>query len=110
MDVENLLGELVGQNWRTLPDNEVVGALGMAAVYAVLRGSPANPGAIANFLGIEKWLLYRPLKALSLNGVFQRNKLDGDRQKLEERDPLTWLYYAGYASEATGNVVIDAHR
>lgn len=103
-DLEQLIGDLVGQNWRSLPEREVNGALGIAIVHAVLKGCSPNASNIANYLGIEKWQLYRPLKALSLNGVFQRHKLDDDKKKLEQKDPLTWLYYAGYASEATGNV------
>lgn len=106
-EVESLVSELVGSNWRSLPKNEVDGALGIAIVYLVLQGCSPNAVTLATKLGIDKWWISRPLKALSLNGVFQRHRLEGDRAKLEAKDALTWLYYAGYASESTGIVEVN---
>lgn len=101
---ESLISELIGSNWRTLPENELNGALGIAIVYAVLRGCPPIADRLADYLGVDRKKLEKPLHALSINGAFLRHKFNADRSNLEKRDKLTWLYYAGYASEATGIV------
>jgi hypothetical protein len=106
-ELESLIAELIGNNWRYLREPDINGAWGIAIVWAVLKGCSPNAGAVSKYLGVDKPLLQRAFWSLSMNGVFQRHRFDADKAKLEAKDPLTWLYYAGYASEATGNIAAD---
>lgn len=102
-ELEKLLCDLLGSNWRHLREPDIHGAWGIACVWAVLKGCNTNPGAISKYLGVDRLVIQRAFYALSQAGALQHYRIESDRKMLEDRDSLTWLYYAGYASEATGN-------
>lgn len=102
---ESLVRNVCGSQWRHLPDRERDGAFGVAIVKSVLDGVEADLNEIASHLGIDRELLVRAFRSLSLNGVFRRDLIYND-DALRNEDLHAWGYYAGYASGATGLVVM----
>lgn len=109
-DLEYLIEEFMGSNWRYLSEPEVNGAWGIAIVYSALQGVPPSSGAVSKFLNVDKWRLHRASHNLSMNGVFIGNKFEKDKRLLHKKDPLTWLYYAGYAAGFTGPYLTEEPR
>ena len=99
---EQLVRSVCGKQWRSLSSTELDGALGVAIVKSILDGVAEDLGEIASHLGVNRDLLYSAFRNLGLNGVFRENRINKDREALEDSDPIAWGYYAGYASGATG--------
>jgi hypothetical protein len=100
---ETLVRKTCGSQWRHLSDAERDGAFGVAIVKSVSDGVEPDLNEIASHLGVERDLLVRAFRRLSLNGIFRRDWIYDDRA-LQTDDQLAWCYYAGYASGATGLV------
>lgn len=101
---EDVVCELMGTNWRFLPDRDKSGAWGVAIVWSVLSGQPVDLGAIAEYLGVNVSEIKRAFSGLKSNRAF--DTIESDRQSLESMDKIAWLYYAGYASGHTRRAVI----
>lgn len=99
---EKLVRKVIGDQWRSLPEREQDGAWGVAIVKSIIDGVRPELYEIASHLGVEKTLLWRANRRLTMNGIFRGNKLESDRSLLEAEDVFTWCYYAGYASGFTG--------
>ena len=99
---EALVKEVCGSQWKMLPDDEKNVAYGVAIVKSVLDGLSLDLYELSHHLGVDKDLLRPAFKNLLMNGVFQRNKLEQDREELEANNLHTWCYYAGYASAFVG--------
>ncbi len=99
---ERLVRSVCGKQWRSLSQEELDGAIGVVIVKSILDGVAEDLGEVASHLGVSRDLLYDPFRNLSLNGVFREDRIDKDREALEDADPIAWGYYAGYASGATG--------
>lgn len=102
MPYESLVRSIYGAQWRGLPEEDQDGALGVAIVKSVLDGLPPDLNEVSSHLGIDRELLRRPYKNLSMNGVFRNDKIHQDTQALNENDPHVWGYYAGYAAGIVG--------
>ncbi len=99
---ETLVRRVSGSQWRNLPEREKDGAWGVAIVKSVLDGVRPSLGDLSSHLGVDKDVLRKPYKRLSMNGAFWCDKIDKDRASLESLDMLSWYFYAGFAMGATG--------
>ncbi len=104
---EDMIIDTFGPEWREMSGREADAAWGMAIIHAVIFGD-IHPSAnkLSNELRVPFDVISRPLRNLSLNGVFERDYLKKDRKRLESYDPSTWGYYAAYASGMAGPVDI----
>jgi hypothetical protein len=100
---ETLVRNVCGAQWRHAADNERDGAFGVAIVKSVSDGVEPDLNEIASHLGVERAFLVRAFRRLSLNGIFRRDLGD---EALRCDDVKAWSYYAGFASGATGLVVL----
>lgn len=104
---EDMLIDTFGSEWRELSGRDADAAWGMAIIHAVVFGDiPPSANKLSNELRVPFDVIQRPLRNLSLNGVFERDYLAKDIDKLEAYDPSTWGYYAAYASGMAGPVQI----
>jgi hypothetical protein len=103
---ENLVREVCGNSWRSLPDDERQAAWGVAIVKSVLDGVKADLQDISTHLGVEKTHLQDAFHKLNMNGAFSDNRIYED-DGLENNDITAWGYYAGYACGATGPVLFN---
>lgn len=102
---EHLVKKVCGSQWRHLPDRERDGAFGVAIVKSVLDGVKADLNEIASHLGLDRELILRAFRSLSLNGIFRRDLVYSD-DALRRENMHAWCFYAGYASGSTGLVVL----
>ena len=99
---EKLIEKVFGIQWRTLPEADINGALGVAIVKSVLDGLPPELGEISSHLGVNKETLREPYKNLNMNGIFRRNRIQEDALALNNEDLFAWSYYAAYAAGIIG--------
>lgn len=103
---ESIIKKMCGSQWKSLPTHEQDAAWGMIIVSCVLDGVKPILPVIAKHLKVPKYLLFNAFKRMSMNGIFLGNKIEQDRVALNNWDEIAWGYYGGYASGATGNVVV----
>jgi hypothetical protein len=101
---ENLVAGVCGEKWRTLENNEIDAAWGVAVVRSILDGIDNEPREIANHLGVDTGDIYDAWRRLMMNGALVTRNLNRDRRALNAGDQLAWGYYAGYAAGAVGPV------
>lgn len=106
---EDSVCNLICDDWRSLPDRERDGAIGIAIVHSVLNGVKPELFHLARHLGVGMDILRIPYKRLSLNGIFYSNRIYSDRESLLNNDVITWGYYSGYSSGYVGPW-LDARR
>lgn len=112
---EELVCRVIGEGWRNLSSEEIDGAWGVAIVRSILDGVGSNElhwrlRSIAAHLGVDSENLKDAFMRLSLNGVFQGNRIYEDRRSLNKLETLAWCYYAGLAQGAIGNVAYRQPR
>ena len=98
---EDIIRMVCGDDWRTLPQNEVDGAIGVAICRSLMDGCNCDIRSLSKFTGIEPKMIHPPLERLSLNGITRPSKLNSDKA-LKKRDTTAWCYIAGYASGLIG--------
>ena len=103
---ETLVRNVCGSQWRHIADSERDGAFGVAIVKSVSNEVRPDLNEIASHLGVERELLVRAFRRLSLNGIFRRDLVYGDKA-LRRDDVKAWCYYAGFASGAIGMVSLE---
>lgn len=99
---EDLVNKYCGNNWKIDDPNS---GWGMAIVKCVLDGVNPTLDDVAQKLKVDRNIIIEAFKNLSLNGAFLENKIQSDKA-LKNGDYLAWCYYGGFASGATGPVLI----
>lgn len=99
---EEFITKICGEEWRSFSKEEVDGAIGVAIVKSVLDGIAPELNELSSHLGVPKYQLRAAYYALSMNGVFLRDRIHNDKKALESGKAYPWCYYAGYASSLTG--------
>jgi len=98
---EKVVRSLMGNQWRSLPDQERDGAWGIAIAKSVADGVSPDLHEIASHLGVDTDTIRLPFYRMNMNGVFLRRRIDNDRE-LKNDSELALGYYAGYASGYCG--------
>jgi len=99
---EATVRRVFGNQWRSLNDQDRDGVWGVAIVRSVLDGVKPDLVELALHLGVDREVLRRAYKRLSMNGVFHHDMVYDDRPVLDSGDIHAWCYYAGYASGHVG--------
>lgn len=102
-DIEALVCRtMLTENWRSLPSQDLDGALGVAMVKAVLLGSDNDINSLSNFLSVAPLELQSAYDRLSRNGFLHRKGVVLNDKKLKNNDKTSWCFVAGMASGYTG--------
>lgn len=107
---EHIIGSLFGREWRNLPMRDRDGALGVAIICSILKGSKPTLYDVSKHIGVSMDDLYESFTRLSLNGAFSKTRINKDRDSIFGQHGRSHDYYlalgywAGLASGYTGTV------
>ena len=98
---EKAIRNLMGNQWRSLPDRDRDGAWGIAIAKSISNGVKPDLYEIALHLGVDVDMIRTAFGRMSMNGALLRDRIHKDHD-LANDDSLALGYYAGYASGYCG--------